>query len=250
MDLREHQSTQQRHPWEVARYRFLSGVLRVARVTRDATQVLDAGAGDAWFSQQLLGLLPDNAKIHCWDGEYTTETMRELGGRLPTALSLSPTRPTGQHDLILLLDVLEHVSDDRAFLRELVNESLSPGGWLLFSVPAWPQLFSAHDTWLHHFRRYTPASARAVLQASGLEVVHQGGLFHSLLAPRLVTVLQEKVRPPQGDFPPAIAWHQPAGVTRVVQAALDVDNAISRWSARAGVQLPGLSYWALCRRPR
>lgn len=248
MDLREHHSTQQRHPWEVARFRFLTQALRDRGLLQSTRSVLDAGSGDAWFANQLTGLLPNDASITCWDAEYTPESMAEITKTISPQISLTPTRPQTPHDLILLLDVLEHVEHDQAFLQELIAESLRPGGWLLFTVPAWQPLFSRHDTWLHHFRRYSPQQARDVLQAAGLKVAESGGLFHSLLAPRLLTVVQEKLLKPQKTLTPAIAWQQGPTVTQVVQAALDVDNFVAKRLSRAGISVPGLSFWALCQR--
>ena len=249
MDLREHHSTEQRHPWEVARLRFLLQVLQTRGLLPDVHSVLDAGSGDAWFATQLLKSMDDSATIDCWDAEYTPESMAELRASLPPQIHLTHKRPTRQHDLILLLDVLEHVEDDRGFLATLVQESLKPGGWLLFTVPAWQPLFSRHDTWLHHHRRYAPAQAERVLRESGLRVAQSGGLFHSLLLARTLTVVAERLGPPRKPYQPTIAWPHNQAVTRATQAALDVDNAVSHAAARAGVQLPGLSFWALCQRP-
>lgn len=248
MDLREHTATQQRHPWEVARFRFLLAQLRTRTPLHLLQRVLDAGAGDAWFSNHLMEFLPNTATITCWDLEYTSETMTSFSEHLPKSIRLTRDRPQQPHDLVLLLDVLEHVAEDRAFLSQLVAESLRPGGWLLFTVPAWQRLFSRHDVWLHHHRRYAPAQAIAVLQASGLDVLASGGLFHSLLLPRLAALALETLRPAATDPTPAIAWPHGALLTQGVQAALALDNAVSDRAARLGVPLPGLSFWALCRR--
>jgi trans-aconitate methyltransferase len=249
MDLREHRSTQQRHPWEVARLQFLTQVLRTHDLLPKVHSVLDAGSGDAWFAKQLLALLGESTSIDCWDAEYTPDSISELTATLPRQIHLTPTRPATQHDLVLLLDVLEHVADDHGFLTTLVQESLQPGGWLLFTVPAWQPLFSRHDTWLQHHRRYAPDQAVRVLHGAGLDVVQSGGLFHSLLMPRLLTVVAERLRPPTTPHQPTIAWRHGAALTRVVQAALDLDNTVSLAAARAGLPLPGLSFWALCQRP-
>ena len=249
MDLREHHSTVQRHPWEVARLQFLTQILRDRGLLPQVHTVLDAGSGDAWFASSLKAMLADTSSITCWDSEYTPETMHELAANLPVGIALSATRPAVPHDLVLLLDVLEHVEHDRAFLTTLVQESLRPGGWLLFTVPAWQPLFSRHDTWLHHYRRYSPAGAQTVLREAGLEVLQAGGLFHSLLAPRLLTVAMERLRPPRTAHAPTIAWRHGPALTHTVQSALAIDNALSRLAARAGLPLPGLSFWALARRP-
>ena len=244
MDLREASSAgSRRHPWEVARFRFFARALRDAGVLAQARRVLDVGSGDAWFSRGLLPLLPQGARIDCVDSEYDAQA---LAAEQPPGLALHRTRPEGKYDLIVLLDVLEHVRDDAAFLREFVDEALVDGGRVLISVPAWQPLYTAHDTFLQHFRRYAPSQARGVLEGAGLRVDSSGGLFHSLLAPRALEKARERLHGAPEHVDPGIAWRHGAGLTRVVQAALSVDNAASRWLARAGVQAPGLSWWALC----
>jgi hypothetical protein len=55
--------------------------------------------------------------------------------------------------LYLLMDVLEHVEDDRAFLADLIALA-RPGAHILITVPAGPQLWSRHDVTAGHLRRY------------------------------------------------------------------------------------------------
>ena len=57
--------------------------------------------------------------------------------------------------MFLLMDVLEHVPDDFAFLSELLAAS-SPGAHFLITVPANPSFWSAHDESNGHYRRYEP----------------------------------------------------------------------------------------------
>lgn len=57
-------------------------------------------------------------------------------------------------DSIVMVNVLEHVADDRCALVEL-RRALRPGGHLLLFVPALPALFSPMDEALGHHRRYT-----------------------------------------------------------------------------------------------
>jgi SAM-dependent methyltransferase len=59
-------------------------------------------------------------------------------------------------DTIALVNVLEHVEDDRAALAQLVR-ALRPGGKLLLFVPALPLLTSKLDKMVGHFRRYQKA---------------------------------------------------------------------------------------------
>jgi SAM-dependent methyltransferase len=69
-------------------------------------------------------------------------------------------------DLALLLDVIEHVPDDAALVREAVA-SLRPGGYLLVTVPAGMELWSPHDEVFGHYRRYDRSGLASVL--SGLD---------------------------------------------------------------------------------
>ncbi len=249
MDLRE-TGDGARHPWELARAQFLLGQLRAHKVTATAHRVLDGGAGDAWFARQLLGALGPHARVTCWDAEYDASTMERIQSTSGDKVACTTTLPAGPFDLVTLLDVAEHVEDDHAFVRSIVGDALRPAGWLLFTVPAWQPLYTSHDVFLRHHRRYATAQARALLTGAGLDLVASGGLFHSLLVPRALQKLKEAVKPVDPlDHKPGIAWSHGAGVTKAVRAALAVDNALSAAASAVGVPLPGLSFWALARKP-
>ncbi len=64
---------------------------------------------------------------------------------------------SGSFDVVLALDVLEHLDDDTAGLRESFR-LLKPGGLLVVTVPAMPSLWGGQDVVSHHRRRYTRAS--------------------------------------------------------------------------------------------
>ena len=102
------------------------------------------------------------------------------GGMLPDGVDLADAR----YDMIVLLDVLEHIPGDRAALEALAPK-LAPGGRILVTVPAMPWLWSAHDVAHHHQRRYTAKSLRAVFEASGYRVAHISH-FNSMLFPAIV----------------------------------------------------------------
>ncbi len=248
MDLIERPRTpERRHPWEITRARFFKGVLARAALRPAPARVLDIGSGDAWLAGQLAGTLPPESAIVCWDSGYTDELIQTLSARERSVRQFVRERPAGTFDLLLMLDVLEHVEDDAGFLRGLLD-SLAPGGHLLLSVPAWPRLFCVHDERLRHFRRYSPKGVRALLQEAGLEVLDSGGLFHTLLVARALQVLGARLG--RSEPPPhAGEWRAGPALTAAVAGALAADAELSRWLARAKVDAPGLSWWALCRRP-
>jgi len=146
---------------------------------------------------------------------------------------------------VTLLDVLEHVADDRRFLAEEVVPLVAPDGTLVVSVPAHPHLFSAHDTALHHERRYRRGELLERLDAH-FEVVETGPLFTSLLAPRAAQVALERLGR-RTESRGVGAWEHGDRLTRAVTGALRLDARAGRAAARRHLALPGLSVWAVCR---
>jgi SAM-dependent methyltransferase len=258
MDLRELPDSTKvsRHPWEVIRARFFSGLVAAERPS--GLCVLDVGAGDGYLARELLGRLPPESEVHCVDAFYTEASLRRAWAGAPAALRFHAERPPGPFDLVLLLDVVEHVVDDGGFLREIVRE-IRPGGRVLVSVPAWMALYSRHDRALGHYRRYRPAELRALVEGCGLVIERAGGLFHGLLLPRVLAKLGERARGvrsrPASDAVPRQAetglrrWRGGPFVTGAACAALAVDTWLSSASARARLGVPGLSAWALARKP-
>jgi hypothetical protein len=118
----------------------------------------------------------------------------------------------------------------------------------LVSVPAHPALWGPHDLALRHYRRYSASALAELLAGAGLVRERGGGLFHSLMLPRLLQNARDRwVGAPQGsDAPPDGGWRGTALSAHLVELALRADTAVSRAAARAGVGLPGLSLWALC----
>lgn len=102
------------------------------------------------------------------------------GGLLPGGVELED----GAYDLIVLLDVLEHIPDDHGTLAAL-RRKLAPGGRLLVTVPAMPWLWSAHDAAHHHHRRYTARSLSKVFKAAGFRIRYRSH-FNTLLFPLIV----------------------------------------------------------------
>lgn len=247
------------HPWETARANFFCRVLnRHVVVLGRPLRVLDIGAGDGVVASALLAALPTGSTVICYDPHYSDEHLRRLQISVVPGLTFSREPPGDRFDLLLLLDVLEHVEDDGPFLRESVKARLLPDGAVLVSVPAYMALFTRHDVALNHHRRYSAASLRATLAAAGLRPAFGGGLFHCLVAPRALAKLAEllhgvRSRPAAG--PPSDhaatdigTWSAGAAVTSAVRLALAADNAVSLLAARVGVELPGLSLWSLAKK--
>jgi SAM-dependent methyltransferase len=74
----------------------------------------------------------------------------------------------GRYDAVLLLDVIEHIADDREFLIAALRH-LRPGGVVIVNVPASMLLFSDYDKAAGHLRRYTPATLTELFGHCGIE---------------------------------------------------------------------------------
>ena len=249
MDLRESPThTPNRHPWEICRFRFFARVLDKIGERAGGISALDAGAGDGWFASTLIGRLPEGSSIVCFDINYTTEQLVELAATAPEGVTFTASLPEVTFDIVLALDVVEHVDDDSGFLRALIDGHLVENGHLIFSVPAWPMLFSNHDRFLHHHRRYRPAMAHTLLTQAGVRINAAGGLFHWPLIVRAIEVVVEKWKGHKPANNTLAQWRHGVTVTSLVTFALFVDTVISRLAAFAGLELPGLSWWALCQK--
>lgn len=253
MDLSERRGgSARRHPWEVARASFFRGVVREARSLDRPLAVLDVGAGDGYLATALYAELPPGSRLVCYDAHYCDADLAAYAATAPPGVSFTRTPPGERFDVLLLLDVIEHVPDDAEFLHGLTRDNLAEGGTVVISVPAWQPLFSKHDEALRHYRRYSPAQLRRVVAAEGLVVGKQGGLFHSLLLPRFLTVAREGSLRRLGKepaLPPAADdWKHGALLSKAVDAWLALDNAATRACGRIGLNLPGLSTWVVCQR--
>jgi SAM-dependent methyltransferase len=99
-------------------------------------------------------------------------------------------------DLVVALDVLEHLPDDRAATREIFRV-LRPGGALIAFVPALRLLWGFQDEVAHHLRRYGKKDFAGVIAQAGLRI-DRVTFFNSLLfAPILAARLAMRVRPPR-----------------------------------------------------
>jgi len=173
------------HWWFTARRRILDGVIeRIVKPPTDA-RILELGAGTGHNLAMLsrFGLV-EASELDPVARELASERLGRpvVEAALPD-LSMFPAQ---SYDLIALLDVLEHVTDDEGSLIA-IQERLRPGGALLLTVPINPWMWSAHDVAHHHHRRYRKREIRKLAQDSGYEIELLSP-FNSLLFPPIAAV--------------------------------------------------------------
>lgn len=184
--------TEDQHWWFVARRGIVSDC--ISRLNLPPTiSILEVGCGTGGN----LNMLSKFGSIHGieMDQEALHLAHKKTGHRLPLSYGKCPDAipfDNERFDLICLLDVIEHIEDDVSALLAL-KERLAPGGKIVITVPAHPWMFGAHDTFLHHYRRYTKPQLAELLLKTGLEQQRMT-YFNCLLFPlTAMTRLVEKV---------------------------------------------------------
>jgi len=162
----------ERHWWwrarEVEVLRWVRRLLPPGSTQGQPAKILDIGCGDGLTWPQLAefgrveGIEPDARLV---DPASPRRAHIEIA-------SFPAGRPRDtSYDLVLMLDVLEHIEKDRSAL-ERVASLLSEMGHLILTVPALPWLWSEFDVLNGHQRRYRRGDLRRLLLAAGLEVTH------------------------------------------------------------------------------
>lgn len=157
-----------RHWWFRGRRRVLVDLLGgVAGPRAGSLRILDYGCGTGGNTAEyaslgaVVGIEPDAAAVRLARERGGAEYCRGSGTLLPFR--------SGAFDAVVASDVLEHIEGDLAAVSEIARV-LRPGGAAIISVPAHQWLFSEHDEALHHFRRYSKAALRDVLERGGLRI--------------------------------------------------------------------------------
>ena len=157
-------------------------------------KILDVGAGSGFFSRHLLENT-SASEAWCVDISYEADTDETVAEK---PIYLRRSCDALEADLVLLMDVLEHVDDDVGLLKEYVDK-VPAGSRFLMTVPAFQFLWSGHDDFLDHKRRYTLPQLESVATAAGLKVskgaYYFGGVFPIAALLRVFERLQRQKKP-------------------------------------------------------
>ena len=161
---------------------------------RHGQLVLDIGCSSGFLIQDLMKRLPN---VSVFGADYLINVV--LG-----AARRNPCTPFVQFDLrkcplpnqcvdgVTALNVLEHIDDDLAALKEIYR-ILKPGGIAHIEVPAGPSLYDIYDEVLMHFRRYRLSDLAALAIHAGFTIERATHLGF-LLYPGFVLVKQKSQR--------------------------------------------------------
>ena len=139
----------------------------------NAKVIGDIGAGDGFFIKNLP-INKVNSSLYCVDTNYLKNEFSN---------DITYLQEYNEIDLeaLLFIDVLEHSQNDVALLEEYVHKSKN-GSYFYISVPAFQNLWSGHDIFLEHVKRYTLKEVVYTAEKAGLSVVSAQYMF-SLIFP-------------------------------------------------------------------
>ncbi len=130
-------------------------------------QILDVGCGTG-ANLELLGEYGDAQGV-----DVSTDALQFCRDRGLNSVRLGEAEKLPfadeSFDLVTGLDVVEHLDDDLAGLREM-RRVLRPGGHALLFVPAFMFLWGVQDDVSNHRRRYTMSELKGAVQAAGFEI--------------------------------------------------------------------------------
>ena len=158
--------------------------------------ILDVGAGSAFFSRWLLTHTTANRAV-CVDTGYTASRNEDVQGK---TIAFQPEIGIVDADLVLMMDVLEHVEDDVGLLRDYA--ALVPtGAHVMITVPAFNALWSPHDLFLGHKRRYTLVQLEKVVGLAGLQILTGAYYFGGIFPLAALYRMFRRLNPPAGHEP-------------------------------------------------
>lgn len=173
----QHFRLEDTHWWFLGRRRLV--LQEIARYAGPcAGRILDIGCGTGGMLTHLqtfgdaVGLDPsEEAQAACV--RRSVPFVRGGGSTLPFR--------DGSFDIVTALDVIEHVRDDAGILAEM-RRVLRPGGLLLLTVPAYQFLWSQHDVFNHHVRRYRRSGLEQLLRRTDFDIAKLS-YYNTLLFP-------------------------------------------------------------------
>ncbi len=249
MDLIEKTENVARHPWEISRLNSLRQILKTEISFKNKLSLLDVGCGDGYI---VSNIIPKKMikYVDAIDINLTEKDIDDLNNQKKIRFhNKFSDLKTSNYDLILMLDVIEHVEDDKSFILSVVNHYLNATGLLLITVPAFSFLFSAHDKFLGHYRRYSRKELLKLLDKCNIKCKSSGYLFFSLTFFRFISWCIQKTKYSKKINTKGIGhWGNGAIITKIMEIIFNIENSLLIKFNKLGIKLPGLTVWVICKK--
>ena len=204
---------------------------------KGCTQSVDIGAGSKYFSYELAKV-NSMQSVFPIDPNFSIEDTESINQCDVTSLKKASDQIQNSQFWVLM-DVIEHIDDDLAFLKNYVD--LAPKSSTFFiTVPAYTFMWSQHDVLLGHYRRYTRKSLNALVANAGLTTI-SSGYFYTFLFP--LAFIQRKIlsRLRKSKKEASSLSQQHFLLNKIFEVILNLELRITKGFA----QLPGLTVTCL-----
>ncbi len=245
MDLKDYKASPdylKNYWWFVGKRRFIDQLLRRFFGEIKSLKILDVGCG-VGDDLEIIGRYGEVVVLDPSDEtlKYVPDNFRKIRCEIQDF-----DWPEDKFDAVVIFDVLEHVPDDAQALSR-IGHALKPGGLVVALVPAGQWLWSPHDEYLGHFRRYSRQTLRLLANNQEFTLVALGfwNSFLSLpaIAFRLLKRLLFRYYSHHGNGSDLFLF------PRFVNGLLIHILAFESWLFRHGLALPfGLSMYAVWRK--
>jgi len=156
----------------------IHALTEIARcVPADRATILEIGCSSGYLLADIRQKMPQHFVI---GSDYTGGTLQTLATRMPglPLVQFDLTRcplPDDFADIVILLNVLEHIDDHEAAIGHLFRIT-RPGGAVIIELPAGSGLYDVYDRALMHRRRYDMPNLVELLQRAGFVVQRKSHL--------------------------------------------------------------------------
>lgn len=142
-------------------------VKKVFNKKKNPLTLVDVGSGSGFFMYELLEAVPEMiSKIYLVDIGYSEEEILTTKNQVIEKTLSLPSKI--ENAVVVMMDVLEHLEDDHAMLNAIKKNSTGDNHFFI-TVPAFMELWSGHDVYLGHYRRYTLKTLNNLLSTASFK---------------------------------------------------------------------------------
>jgi hypothetical protein len=260
MDIKElkvvgNEDEKRNHPWEYARCKVIFDIIKpYINEFSKPLNVLDIGCGDLFFLNQFcqkFSAFNPLAVDTALDDELISSLKKKYQD-LPVDIynNFQDVRlREGYANIVFLLDVIEHIENNQDFLEFLSHQTyITKNSLFLITAPAFNNLFSAHDKWLGHYRRYSQKELKRTTENAGFQYIKGGYFFTTLLLTRMIQKILEILWKERKKEIQGIGnWNGGKISSFLLVKILLCDYYVSKIFFLIGIKIPGLSTYILCK---
>jgi hypothetical protein len=193
--------------------------------------IIDVGSGSGFFMYELHQQIPEMiSKIYLVDIGYTNDEVAETKNQIIEKITSLPDKI--ENGIVVMMDVLEHLEDDKAMLM-VIKEKAKGENYFFITVPAFKNLWSGHDIFLGHYRRYTLETLGDLLQACSYKIDSLHYIFGFIFPIVWITRrLSNKTTNPKSDMKPL----HPV-LNRTLKTLSSAEMNLSKHNKYAGVSV-------------